>query len=161
MQFQVRSLVTNATLEGHLATVSDICFSEAGVAACRLSHARLVRLPSGLVISARCVDLGWDAAHRCRRRVCVSNDLPVALGHQNHGDLAPPSYLTCIRFAPTFRGRLRNGGTSARLSLLRCWPRTHAKRGCSLVYTHLSGEFWCMARFHGASLSSRLLPALQ
>ena len=51
----------------------------------------------------------------------------------SHAGMAPPSSLTCVLFAPTFRGRRWIWGTSGRLSVLRCWPRTHAKRRCGRV----------------------------
>ena len=37
----------------------------------------------------------------------------------SHAGIAPPSQLTCALFAPTFRGRLGNWGTSGRLSVFR------------------------------------------
>ena len=46
--------------------------------------------------------------------------------------VAAPFLITCAPFVPTSRGRFESWGPSACLSVLRCWPRTHATRRCGL-----------------------------
>ena len=46
--------------------------------------------------------------------------------------IAAPLMIICAPFVPTSRGRFENWGPSSFISVLRCWPRTHATRRCGL-----------------------------
>ena len=73
-----------------VAAISSICFSEAGVASCRLPHDRFVCLPSGsffvhrMLAAVGMLRITADAEYACRT---VIPGRRVALGTEFHVDL--------------------------------------------------------------------------
>ena len=103
-------------------TTRPPCIGYGGVGGCWTR----VQVPS-------CVSSALSKCHFdgiSRQRMCVvSTTLPPTV---SLAGIAAPFLIICAQFVSTSRGMFENWGPSAFLSVLRCWPRTHATRRCGL-----------------------------